>query len=109
MLSVLSHGQARRIASEWHGGQASALYSLASTGYIERTEEYGCPAEDEIVRELDGKAYESTDDPEQSERDLLALLKYVRGRAYPTYQGIPWSSRWDETPASADDARMWDL
>lgn len=31
MISAL---EARRIASEWHGGQASALYALASSGTV---------------------------------------------------------------------------
>lgn len=31
-LEVPDHFQA--IAAEWHGGQASALYSVSSTGYI---------------------------------------------------------------------------
>lgn len=31
---MISNGTARRIASEWRGGQASALYSFSSTGQI---------------------------------------------------------------------------
>lgn len=31
---MITDGQARKIASEWHGGQSSPLYSLASTGAI---------------------------------------------------------------------------
>ncbi len=33
-LAPLTDGHVRRIASEWHDGQASALYALASTGTI---------------------------------------------------------------------------
>jgi len=38
-------GTARRIAAQLHSGQASALYSLASTGAID---------EDRLYREIDG-------------------------------------------------------
>jgi hypothetical protein len=34
LLGHTDNPRARAIASEWHGGQASALYSLASTGAI---------------------------------------------------------------------------
>ncbi len=34
-LAPLTDGQARRIASEWHSGQASALYALSSSGAID--------------------------------------------------------------------------
>lgn len=36
---LISSGEARRIAMEWHGGQTSALYSFGSTGRI-RTEDH---------------------------------------------------------------------
>jgi hypothetical protein len=32
---MISDRQARQIASEWHGGQGSALYAFASTGAID--------------------------------------------------------------------------
>jgi hypothetical protein len=35
VIVMISDGQARRIASEWHGGMPSALYSLASSGAID--------------------------------------------------------------------------
>lgn len=31
---TISDGEARRIASEWHGGQSSPLYALSSSGAI---------------------------------------------------------------------------
>jgi len=34
MPHIISTAKARRIASEWHGGQASALYAFASTGTV---------------------------------------------------------------------------
>jgi hypothetical protein len=32
---MIRHKTARRIASEWHNGQSTALYALASTGAIQ--------------------------------------------------------------------------
>lgn len=34
MQCIISDGRARRIASEWHDGQRSPLYSFVSTGAI---------------------------------------------------------------------------
>ena len=47
VIVMISDGQARRIASEWHGGMSSALYSLASSGAIDPDR-----VRDEISREL---------------------------------------------------------
>lgn len=81
---IIGDGHARRIASEWHGGQWSALYSLASCGCITegtateiRRERQkfaaGCPAE------------------------LDALLVYVlyAGERGPVNR---WSDYWSDAP-----------
>jgi hypothetical protein len=65
-IVVVSDGQARRIASEWHGGMSSALYSFASSGAIDLDR-----VRDEISREL-GQL-----DAGEVRRELLALDKYV--------------------------------
>jgi hypothetical protein len=99
-MAVLSHGQARRIASEWHGGQRSALYALASAGHI------GDDTLSEIDRQI-GKVDrrpEVFDDPPQARIDLCALRTYVRARNGRSYVGVPWHTRWDDTPATAADA-----
>jgi predicted RNA-binding Zn-ribbon protein involved in translation (DUF1610 family) len=44
-IAPISTQAARRIASEWHGGQRSALYSLASTGLA-----HGC---DRMLEEVE--------------------------------------------------------
>lgn len=78
--AAISDLQARVIASQWHGGQISALYSLASCGAIRDD------LADEIQHEL---AYNRGEAPE-----LYVLLKYVR------FNGVrgpvdAWSSlRW---------------
>lgn len=71
----LSETDARQIASEWHSGQGSALYSLASTGHIDHG------AEREIERAMaDARSVASS--LEQGETDdtraLSALLAYVQ-------------------------------
>lgn len=55
---------ARRIASEWHNGQGSALYSLASTGAIH------AGTGGEIIASM-------PDDDAEAETELVQLLAYV--------------------------------
>jgi hypothetical protein len=68
---------ARRIASEWHGGGGSALYAFASTGAID-TAYWSHSITDEIWRCLRNDV-ESRSLEEQipALRDLTALLAYV--------------------------------
>lgn len=56
----ISELQAKVIASQWHGGQASALYSFASTGAIN----------DEAIR---GELYQTLKDQKPFSQDDLAL------------------------------------
>jgi hypothetical protein len=90
IIVAISDGQARRIASDWHGGMSSALYSLASSGAIALDR-----VRDEISRELRQL------DVGEVHRELLALDKYV-GTAgeRPTQTG--WSRLWDNSPVSID-------
>lgn len=55
-------GEARVVASQWHGGQVSALYSLASCGAIR----------DDCADEIAFEFYKT------GARELLALLAYVK-------------------------------
>jgi hypothetical protein len=76
MSAIISDRMARRIASEWHSGQLSALLSLATTGAIlyERTE-------DEILAELDTNGSdEGTSEAEArtNQTELQGLLAYVQ-------------------------------
>jgi hypothetical protein len=90
VIVVISDGQARRIASDWHGGMSSALYSLASSGAIALDR-----ARDEISRELRQL------DVGEVRHELLALDKYVRTAGErPTQTG--WSRLWDNSPVSID-------
>lgn len=43
---MIDDGTARRIASEWHGGQTSGLYSFTSTGMIDDR------VQDEVATEI---------------------------------------------------------
>lgn len=85
---MISDGQARRIASDWHGGMSSALYSLASSGAIDLDR-----VRDEISRELWQL------DVGEVRRELLALDKYARTTgARPPQAG--WSHLWDDSPVN---------
>lgn len=75
-LDALETGQtvdqstARLIASQWHGGQASALYAFSSSGYVDRSS---------IVAELARCAVfaDIGDDVETDRRALDALRAFV--------------------------------
>lgn len=87
---MISDGQARRIASDWHGGMPSALYSLASSGAIDLDR-----VRDEISRELWSL------NAREVRRELLALDKYVRTAGeHPAQTG--WPRLWDDSPVSVD-------
>jgi hypothetical protein len=80
---VISDACARMIASQWHGGQFSALYALASSGAIEAVD---------VSRELQG-VQAVTQRPASHTAELNALAAYVRhhGARGP----VPgWSSLW---------------
>jgi len=90
VIVMISDGQARRIASESHGGMSSALYSLASSGAIDLDR-----TRDEISRELWQL------DVGEVRRELLALDKYVRtASARPVQSG--WSRLWDDSPVTVN-------
>lgn len=69
---MIHHRTARRIASEWHGGIASDLYLLTSTGTI------STDAEREII-DARREVYEQSNHGIASAiHDLNKLLAYVR-------------------------------
>jgi DNA-binding PadR family transcriptional regulator len=87
---MISDGQARRIASEWHGGMSSALYALTSCGAIDLDR-----ARDEITREL------LKLEVGEVRRELLALDKYVRTAGERTAVA-EWFRLWDDSPVSVN-------
>jgi hypothetical protein len=61
---------ARKIASEWHGGQFSAMYAFSSTGTVTET----------LLNEIDADLKVVTQSPHYSEKDrrkLTRLRKFV--------------------------------
>lgn len=83
---MITDTEARRIASEWHGGGGTALYAFASTGAIlgRRDDEYDYnSAADEIRANLrdNQDQYDRTeltnDEYFQNIDDLRGLLLYV--------------------------------
>ncbi|MCI2420075.1 hypothetical protein MOQ72_21775 [Saccharopolyspora sp. K220] len=88
VIVMMSDGQARRFASDWHGGMSSALYCLASSGAVDLDR-----VRDEIARELWQL------DVGEVRRELLALDKYVRtAGTRPAQSG--WSRLWDDSPVT---------
>jgi len=89
-MDIINAGQARRIASDWHSGQTSALLTFASTGFVRDD------LRDEITTEL------MELEPGIDRRDLLALDKYVS-----RFGEAPWVDNWsairfDYTPVTVD-------
>ncbi|MEV3856095.1 hypothetical protein AB0J38_17440 [Streptomyces sp. NPDC050095] len=74
MPEIISDLDARKIASEWHGGQATALYSLTSCGAI-------LPG---LVGEIDRELWfclldgDVTDDDRDGARQLGKLRDYAQ-------------------------------
>lgn len=89
---VISDGQARRIASEWHGGMGSALYSFASSGAVDF---------EWIMLEIRCELLNLDD--ETLRRELLALGKYVRSAGCRPKQG-GWCRLWDDTPVNVENS-----
>lgn len=81
---IIGDSGARVIASQWHSGQSSYLYSFASTGYI------GERLLDEIRREIQTAAEQGLSD---SVVHLIALEQYVEGRE-DTEGPANWSQLW---------------
>lgn len=81
----LSDGAARRIASDWHGGQASALYMLASTGAT-TDPRYSV---DDLLAEVECAASDATEGT--AELDMLA--EYVR-TVGPRGPVADWANLW---------------
>lgn len=89
-LRLITDGQARRIAADWHVGMSSALYALASSGAVEL---------DRLRNEISQELWKLELGPDR--RELLALDKYVR--TVGERIALPgWPDLWDETPVILD-------
>jgi antirestriction protein len=87
----IDHATARVIASQLHGGQASPLYALASSGALV----------DGLRAELDSWRREDT--PVELEPWLDALDEYVTGREDGPGPVDGWSRQWPTGPRREDD------
>lgn len=65
MERELSDDEARAVASAWHGGQASAFYSFASSGHYDR---------DALLRELSDTIQASYTTASSADRLALDML-----------------------------------
>jgi hypothetical protein len=108
---MLSHAQARRIASEWHGGSHSPLYAFVSTGRITDNtleEVAGCLIDTEYrlgdERDTTGGEYIET---QQQQTDLWALNLYLRHHNDPetpfAAPGQVWHRLWSNEPVTLED------
>lgn len=93
-MSIITDGQARRIAAEWQAPNSPGIASLATSGAILDV------THDEILREIrwfDGKPV--NDYTTSSLRDLKALRAYVYNRGVRTApEG--WHRLWSEEPVA---------
>lgn len=79
MPKLISHEKARRIAYDWHGGQSSPLYALASSGLVRD------PLA--VFAEIkDCKAY----DQSSNLRELDQLERYLEYHLVPAAPGARW-------------------
>lgn len=79
MPKLISHEKARRIAYDWHGGQSSPLYALASSGLVRD------PLA--VFAEIkDCKAYGLG----SNLRELDQLERYLEYHLVPTAPGARW-------------------
>lgn len=81
--AIISHAVARMIASQWHSGQRSALYSFASCGAIA-----GPALESAITNEMNAA------DKESDIEALRALWSYVQVHGPKRGPVAGWSSLW---------------
>ena len=73
---MISDLEARKIASEWHSGQTSALYALSSTGAILDHVDTANELTD-LAREESNRPTDQRNDP-ASFTNLINLRTYVR-------------------------------
>ena len=95
---MITDAQARKIASDWHGGGGSALYALASTGAINTAR-----ADHDITAELGDCFADIADNPKRYQEsdgiDLHALATYVR-KHRPRGPQPGWADLWPEEPVA---------
>ncbi len=104
----MSEFDPRRIASEWHSGQGSALYAYASTDRIP-TEDF----KDRLVQEIEHSMAGADD---RGLDELEYLLMHVEDQHPDRYPGSEMHEAWgtvdkdgNETEFSDDDADIRDL
>jgi hypothetical protein len=95
---MIDHGQARRIASEWHGGGGTALYAFVSTGTVSADMRAEVRADLETTHAPESRQHYT----EADRRELRALSVYARiydGQHMP--QG--WANVWSDAPIEDND------
>ena len=77
---MIQHRTARRIASEWHGGQSTGLYALCSSGAIigKQQRPGETETEEEVCACLRWLANNRTMCPVSDQQDLTNLLAYIK-------------------------------
>lgn len=94
-MDLISDGRARRIASEWHNGQTSALYSFVSTGGVTQETVREVTGEIDALRDKFMNRGPSDDMEKASFWELIDLRIYL---SHQSWKGLPvegWSNVWE--------------
>lgn len=97
---MITDGQARRIAAEWHAPNCPGLTALSTAGAILPSTETEVRAEVEHFSRTALLSVEFWDAQSQIERDLGALLEYVLHHGVRPAQRR-WAEIWSEEPVPA--------
>lgn len=82
---TLTPEQARQLAYDWHGGQSSALYQLASAGFVD--------SRDKLLAEV--AANQMAACTLQDARDLARLFHYLTWQLeHRPAEAHPWRAEW---------------
>jgi hypothetical protein len=95
---IITTADARTIASEWHSGQASALYAFSSSGFMDRSD---------MLREIDRDLKDAHAHHAQDVYRLRALRAFVL--ASPDWRSDAYKAGVSETfqTACETELRKW--
>jgi hypothetical protein len=103
---MLTHAQARRIASEWHTGQNDPLYAFVSTGRVTENTIDGVDGlvidADFVLEDDRAKHGEPHPEYEQNRTDLAALRTYLAHNVGQASTAA-WHRLWSTEPATDAD------
>ena len=91
---MITDTEARRIASEWHGGQGSALYAFASTGAIREGSDEGWDYNECAMEIYEEIAATTSYEELNPMTDMNNLLEYIQANGprgpVPGWADLTW-------------------